>query len=203
MVNRALQVSYHGDATNSVASVTPSVRYSHELDWRIQKCRSLVVQAQKSLQPANTGGHIKYSKSDSLDLTFDERTKIHDEFVRKRRKKSHQIGNTNPTSAKRWPDDGERERLEVQRRLDELLRDPAADLVIANPRSSMSGDLQTASEIYKKQVDRFKPDDDDSSYDESYSSSSSLIDLLDKTGDWITSPASSEGWSFLCCIPGE
>ena len=120
------------------------------------------------------------------------KSKKKEELIESRWKKS-QLGDKN---------EGDEERQAVQRKLDELLRDPTEDLIIGNPRSNVSTDLQTASELYRKQVERFTPDYESMSSSDEYDEHSSIADNFGRE-DWITSAQSNEGCSFLCCFPGE
>ena len=177
------------------ASVTPSVAYSVELNTKILKCQSMVAQSSKTRQTPSDG-NIKYSMSDNLvgmDDIVVTKSQLKEELVNARFKEAQL----------RADKEIEEERQAVQRKVDALLRDPTEDLIIGNPRSHVSADLQTASELYKKQVERFTPDYESMSSSDDYDDQSSMVDYMSRRDDWITSPQSAEGWNCLCCLPGE
>ena len=193
MVNQLVAVSSQHDD----ASVTPSVAYSVELSAKIQKCQSMVEKARKTkARKVPSHGTIKYSKSDNL-------TGMKDKMVTKSQLKEDIIDARWKEAQLRADKDIEEERRAVQQKVDALLRDPTEGLIIGNPRSHVSTDLQTASELYKKQVERFTPEYESMSSSDDYDDQSSMVDYMDRREDWITSPRSAEGWNCLCCLPGE
>lgn len=209
MVHEAYSVSSR-QGNDAAESVSPSVLYSQELHTKIKKCRSMAFQSKNRSMVFQSrrqlpGGCVEYQYNvtdDMVNVREEEDAQVRDDSVASERKRQQVTKKNGVRKIESKPivDDDEAEKRAVQKKIDELLRDPAGDGIIANPRLSASGNLEVAKMQYKKNIDYYMPEED-SSCGDSYTASTGG-DFLDQT-DWITRADSNDAWSFLCCVPGE